>query len=125
MEGCWGLGAFGILTYPHFTDEETEAPRGKAPAIVTQLLRGGTGVPRTIFLTPESLPFCVAHECERGDIIVGDSCRWKSREQDGAGCHLPQLVVLSDKTWGYPTGSSRVMAVLGGPHEWCISWPPL
>ena len=57
---------------------------------------------------PWVLPFCVTHECERGDIIGGDACQWKSREQDGAGCHLPQLVVLSDKTWGYPTGSSKV-----------------
>ena len=53
------------------------------------------------------------------------ACQWKSREQDGAGCHLPQLVMLSDKAWGYPTGSSRVKMVLGGPRERCTYWPPL
>ena len=46
-----------MLTHPHFTDEETEAPGGKAPAVGTQLLMDGTGIPHTIFLTPESCPF--------------------------------------------------------------------
>ena len=27
MDGCWGLGAFCMLTHPHFTDEETGSQR--------------------------------------------------------------------------------------------------
>ena len=59
-----------MLTHSHFTDEETEAPRGKAPVIGTQLLRDGTGIPRTIFLTPESCPF-VTLMSARGVISLG------------------------------------------------------
>ena len=47
-----------------------QAPRGKAPAVVTQLLRGGTGTSHTIFLTPESCPFVLLMSA-RGVISLG------------------------------------------------------
>ena len=96
MEGCWGLGAFGMLTYPHFTDEETEAPRGKAPAIVTQLLRGGTGVPRTIFLTPESCPFVSLMS------VRGVTSLWVTPVSGKAGSRMGQDAI-SPNLWCFLT----------------------
>ena len=123
MDGCGVPGDFCMLAHPHFTDEETETPRGETPAAVTQLLRGGAGIPHTIFLTPESCPFWnrMLLMSARGLILFGvmpaKGAAW--------GRVLPHPVLLSGKAWGHPTGSSRVKMALEGPREWCTSRLPL